>query len=240
MNMFDKFFDVVLADTPEGKEENFKLRYRVYCEEMGYEPTERFPDKKEFDCWDDSAVHFLIKHRASGEWVGAMRLVPEQNAELPFIRVMDNSLALKQFATSVEVSRLCLVKEIRRRKDDGGPPSGLKVRTQNKDVYDLFDRRQIEKSLIWGLFRAASRYCEQNQITNWYFLCARALARMIQREGFALEQIADACQHKGKRYPYNIEVSDILTNPFWDNDFKNNYLLYSESLSEDCDLSLAA
>jgi N-acyl amino acid synthase of PEP-CTERM/exosortase system len=238
--MFDQFFDVVLADTAEGIQENFRLRYKVYCEEMGYESTDQFPDKQECDEWDDSSVHFLIRHRASGEWVGAMRLVPEQNSELPFNSFMDDPIKLMQGNRSVEVSRLCLVKEIRRRKDDGKPPLGLKNTALSQDVYELYDRRQIEKSLIWGLIRAGSQYCEESNISNWYFLCARALARMIQRENFALKQIGQGCEHNGKRYPYAIEVSDVLANSLWENDFKNNYLLFSELSQHEIELPLAA
>jgi hypothetical protein len=44
---FRRFFKVSLATTPEQKQAVYRLRYRVYCEELQYEPAEAFPDKAE-------------------------------------------------------------------------------------------------------------------------------------------------------------------------------------------------
>ena len=60
---FRRFFKVSLATTPEQKQAVYRLRYRVYCEELQYEPAEAFPDKAEFDEFD--AVHTQVLKLAS-------------------------------------------------------------------------------------------------------------------------------------------------------------------------------
>ena len=81
--MFDNYFDVYLANTPEGKEEHYNLRYKVYCEEMGFEEKNDLMPGQEQDVWDEHSVHFLIRHRETGQWVGAMRMVFQQDGTLP-------------------------------------------------------------------------------------------------------------------------------------------------------------
>ncbi|MBS3963093.1 MAG: GNAT family N-acetyltransferase, partial [Methylomonas sp.] len=67
---FDSNFEVVLADTFESKLINYNIRYQVYCDEMGFEDKDVFPDEIEFDEWDKNSVHFLVRHKSSENWLG--------------------------------------------------------------------------------------------------------------------------------------------------------------------------
>src|ERR1700684_376337 len=68
---------VLVVDTPELLSEVFRLRYQVYCVEKGYEPGY---DGMESDEFDSDARHVLLIHRASGEPVGTVRIVPSSPA----------------------------------------------------------------------------------------------------------------------------------------------------------------
>lgn len=234
--MFDDYFDVYLADTAEGREEHYKLRYQVYCEEMGFEDKNIFSSEQEKDRWDDNAVHFVVRHKETKQWVGAMRMVFKQDGALPLQEHCSLNTRHEPKSIDIEISRLCLVKEIRRRKTDEEPPLGLNsntdAATRGKNVTDLFNRRQINVSLIWGLFRAASIYSEENGIDNWYFLSTKALARIIGREGFKMSQVGDVCYHRGERYPFKIDLNEILNNAIWSKNFKEGYRLFSELADE--------
>ncbi len=230
--MFDDYFEVFLADTPAGKRNHFNLRYQVYCEEMGYEDKTRFPEALEVDQWDDDSVHFIIRYKQTGQWIGAMRMVFPRDESLPLQELcaidQDNNA---QHSQSIEISRLCLIQDIRKRKTDEEPPLGLNVQADSqisKDVTQLYSRRHINKSLIWGLFRAASLYSQANNIDNWYFLGTKALARVISREGFKMQQIGEGCDHRGMRYPFKVEMREIMNNDIWSENFNNGYRLYSE------------
>jgi hypothetical protein len=51
------------------------LRYRVYCEEFGYEPAEAFPDKREMDDFDSHSMHCLVTHKRSKRAASCVRMI---------------------------------------------------------------------------------------------------------------------------------------------------------------------
>lgn len=74
---FQKYFEIVPANTPKLREEAFRVRYQTICQDLkmpGYEPS-RFPDGLEIDEYDDCAVHSLLYHRLSGDVAGTVRLI---------------------------------------------------------------------------------------------------------------------------------------------------------------------
>ena len=222
--MFDKYFEVFLADTAESRKIHFQIRYQVYCEEMGFEDKSVFIHKEEWDKWDQHSVHFIVRHKYTGQWVGAMRLVAPQGKQLPlndYTSLKDKQgNAIQIQSSNVELSRLCLIKEIRRRSTDTTPPLGLdqfqkdhakSAESQNSEnVEAIYKDRRINLSLIWGLFRAAADYSAQNNINRWFFLTNKALARVIGREGFVLHPVGEGCEHAGRRYPFSMELEEIF------------------------------
>jgi N-acyl amino acid synthase of PEP-CTERM/exosortase system len=127
--MFDKNFEVFLADTPESKAIHYSIRYQVYCEEMGFENKDNFPLEQEFDEYDSQSTHFIVRTRLTGHWVGAIRMVFNTDHFLPIEKhcVLNETINKSDSSQSVELSRLCLVKEIRRRFNDIDPPMELRT-----------------------------------------------------------------------------------------------------------------
>jgi N-acyl amino acid synthase of PEP-CTERM/exosortase system len=52
-----------------------RMRYDVYCRELGGERAEDHPDGRERDSYDRASVHILVRSVADGEPVGSTRLV---------------------------------------------------------------------------------------------------------------------------------------------------------------------
>ena len=230
---FDSSFEVFLADTLESKQIHYQLRYQVYCDEMGFEDKTQFPEQMEYDEWDDHSIHFLVRHKASGHWLGGLRLVSHRDQTLPF----ENSANLYQKILPVErqaaaeMSRLCVIKEARRFSSKRFAPYGIpeqEISKENDKVRSLYNFKNHTRSLMWGLFRAAAEYSSKQNLQYWYFLVAPALACFIRREGFEMRQVGDVCQHRGLRTPYQISVENILANPLWLKDYKQHYSLYSD------------
>ncbi len=223
--MFDDHFEVFLADTHESKKIHYSIRYRVYCEEMGFESKDDFPLEQEFDEYDNHSTHFIVRTKQSGQWAGAMRMVFKS---LPLEKhcILNKTIENNIFNRSIEISRLCLVKEIRRRNTDCDSPLGLEG--EEEAVIPFRSRKHIERSIIWGLFRAAAVHSKERNIKKWYFLGANALARIIRKKGFNMQQIGEPCNFNGERLPFEITLNEILSNTLWLNDFKNGYSLYSE------------
>lgn len=230
---FDNCFEVFLADTPESRQIHYNLRYQVYCEEMGFEDKTQYPDEMESDEWDDKAVHFLVRHKLSGHWLGGLRLVYNENGPLPFERhsTSHQHISPGQRKISVEMSRLCVIKEARRFSSKRFAPYGLpdqEIAAENDKVRSFYNFKNQTRSMIWGLFKAAVDYSAEKNLDYWYFIVAPALAYFIKREGFELSQIGEPCDHKGVRTPYRIAVKNILQNPLWQTDYKNDFYVYSE------------
>lgn len=230
---FDNNFEVFLADTPESKEIHYNLRYRVYCEEMGFEDKELFQNQMESDEWDDFAVHFLVRHKVLGFWIGGMRLVYENNNSFPFEQWSKSHQKIENEAEryAVEMSRLCVIKEARKFNSKRFAPFGLpneQVADDLDNVKSIFNYKNHSRSLMWGLIRAAAVYSYESNIDNWYFVVAPALAHFLNKGGLNLTQIGEPCDHRGLRTPYRLTVENVLANPLWMSDYKNNYRLFSE------------
>jgi N-acyl amino acid synthase of PEP-CTERM/exosortase system len=231
--MFDDNFEVFLADTPESEEIHYSIRYQVYCEEMGFENKEDFPSEQEFDEYDSHSTHFIVRTRQTGQWVGAMRMIFKKDQLLPLEKHCTLNATIKEdiFNRSIEISRLCLVKDIRRRSTDIDPPLGLgedgnEIKAED-NVIPFHRRKHAERSIIWGLFRAAALHSKERDIKKWYFLGTNALARIICKTGCNMKLIGESCNINGERFPFEMIVNEILSNSLWLNDFKNGYSLYS-------------
>lgn len=222
-----------LADTLESKQIHYNLRYQVYCDEMGFEDKSAFPEQMEFDEWDDHAVHFIVRHRASGHWLGGLRLVFNHHGIFPFEQVAKPHQQIKQTEreTAVEMSRLCVIREARRFSSKRFAPYGLpeqEISEENDKIKSLYNFKNQTRSIMWGLIRAAVVYSDELDLSHWYFIVAPALAGFIRREKFDMLQIGNPCEHRGSRTPYQLNVDNILANPLWEKDYKQHYSLYSE------------
>jgi len=64
------------------REEVYKIRYQVYCQELGYEREENCQNGMEQDIYDGRSIHCLLLHLRSGLYAGCVRLVlPDPQAK---------------------------------------------------------------------------------------------------------------------------------------------------------------
>lgn len=241
MNMLNNDFEILLADTTESREINYSIRYQVYCEEMGFENIENFPLEQEYDDNDQDgrSVHFIAKSKITGEWVGAMRLIFKQDTLLPIEESckLDEKVEINDFYGAVEISRLCLVKGIRKRFKDIDPPHGIMDEADQQEmegnVSVMHDHQKFSRMVLWGLLHAALEYGNSNKIMNSYFMTSKALARVLKRGGLNLISIGDACQHKGERFPFRMDTTDVYQSDAWKKEYSCGYSLYSDSADSD-------
>lgn len=236
---FDGNFEVFLADTLESKALHYNVRYQVYCDEMGFEDKEKFPDQLEFDQWDCHSVHFLVRDKLFGRWVGALRLVLPDRFSFPLEHhcTLEKNISRSQYLQSVELSRLCVLKEVRRFSGRRFALYGLEEQAspfiESSKVRALHSYKNLGLSVMWGLLRAAALYCAQKNIHDLYLLVAPALASTIRKEAFSVQQIGALCQHRGQRVPLQWKIDDVLANPLWEKDYKKEYGFYSECFEND-------
>ena len=70
---FRKYFRVVPALSEDQRLTVFRIRHSVYCEELGYEPSN--PDRLETDAYDHRSVHCFLQSVRTGQFVGCVRLI---------------------------------------------------------------------------------------------------------------------------------------------------------------------
>jgi len=202
---------VFLADTDEARKINFRIRYQVYCLETGYEDPSDFPDKIESDEFDPISAHFIVRARATGDWIAAMRLVIAPLADLPLnkLTTLDHDQlihhtrthSLSQFGRCAEVSRLCVVSQYRRRTHERNVPHQIPWNPDEEIENNASERRKAPW-LMLALLHSARIYSEEQDIAFWFFLTTTSLARIIKGLGMKLDQTGPACEHRGARYPY--------------------------------------
>ncbi|MBD9355127.1 PEP-CTERM/exosortase system-associated acyltransferase [Methylomonas albis] len=236
---FDSCFEVFFADTPESKRIHYNLRYQVYCDELGYEDKENFPEQMEFDEWDPHAVHFIVRQRYSGQWLGALRLVYQNQASFPFEAkcVPEHRISARQYQQSIEISRLCVLREARRFAPRAFQPCDMGAEqivkgNGNGNVRYLHTIKNQSRSIMWGLYRAAVIYSARNDIKRWYILVTPSLAHAVKKEGFEMHQVGKACDYRGQRIPYVLDVEHILANSLWQKDYRADYRKYSDLLAQ--------
>lgn len=231
--MLDNHFEVFLADTPESKEIHYSIRYQVYCEEKGFENKNEFLFQMEYDEHDDRSVHFIVRDKTIEKWVGAMRLIFKQNGLLP----IEQSCKINEYIHTndlfkvVELSRLCLLKEVRKTRNDIGSPNkndgNSHHQKESENIKLTSGQHNFKRKIIWGLFHAAAEYASVNNIQHCYFMTTSSLAKILRRGGLNLLNIGEPCQHKGERHPFKMNAVEAYQSNVWQDNNKS-YGLFSE------------
>ena len=204
---FQRYFSVSLALTPAQKSDVYKVRYRVYCEEFGYEPIDEFPDHEEFDQFDDNSLHCLISHKSTQLPAGCVRLVStgdDNKGKLPLEIYCAESLnvgAMDKFDakrhTISEVSRLAVDRSFRRRATES------KTRFGGADSIDCSRRERRTFSLISvSAFLAVTALTELTGRTNAFAMMEPFLPKLLLRSGITMTKIGRDIDYHGNRAPY--------------------------------------
>ncbi len=195
--MFDRHFEAYRADVWSAVETSFRLRYQVYCKDMGWEDPERFPDQMEVDEYDSLSTQFLVRRGRSKAWIAAMRLIVAPLESLPimkFTRIDDQTLPESAREEVLEISRMCVVTKYRRRK-----PSGP---FDPDDSFLGSSYRAKESWILLGLLRAVRQFSEETRRRYWLFYATDPLARLVRNAGFDIKAIGPHIEHRGLRRPY--------------------------------------
>lgn len=204
---FQRYFSVHFATTPEQRNDVYKIRYRVYCDEFGYESAEEFPENLEHDQFDESSLHCLIKHRGSQRPAGCVRLVTTgENGlqSLPLETFCADSLdreflgSLNLQRTSMcEVSRLAVDGAFRRRASESITRFG------DMDAIDCSSHERRTFSLISvAAFLAATSLTELTKRTNVFAMMEPFLPKLLERSGINFRKVGADMDYHGHRAPY--------------------------------------
>lgn len=215
IDVFNDYFEMVPAVSSELKEEVYKLRYQVYCIETGFENPGQYPDGMEFDEYDSHSIHYLIRHRRSGDYAATTRLIlpdalrPEKSFPLELHCKVDNFAVMEVVDRKHlgEASRLCVSKAFKKRKNESN--TLINADCTNQDYFTPHERRifpHISFSLIACLIRA----CRENDIHYFFGTLEPAWFRFLSSSGIHFTKIGPLIDYRGARWPGVIKVSDLL------------------------------
>lgn len=240
IDLFNQYFEVVSADTPEKLRECYRLRYEVYCTEgiiPGFHPDD-YPEGLEQDPYDERSVHCLLIHKPSGCIAGTVRLI------LPIPGKCDDKFPIEEHAGDSfypdiisfnnisrarlgEISRLILSPKFRARKGESRHPDGVaedneylteQNGTPNPQVHlekpgpHRNDPRRVFPHAILGLFVAIVRMSVEQNLTYWYGGMEPVCARFLRSFGIDFTPIGPIVDYYGSRRSYFGSVPDIMEN----------------------------
>ncbi len=213
---FMEYFSVVLANTDELRKEVYKIRYNVYCDELGFEDKEAFPEGLEQDDFDDFSTHLLLFHKATGAYAGTVRLVQPAAGSNEQILPMEKfcSHALDQEivellnqkpGTITEASRLAVPAIFRRRKGEDNKPfvyhgERADMASQNPAYFPY---------ISVGLYLAAATILVKD-LDYIMVMMEPRLARHLARVGIHFESAGQLIDYHGERAPYYISPKIFL------------------------------
>jgi N-acyl amino acid synthase of PEP-CTERM/exosortase system len=206
IEIYHQFFEVVRADTPERMREVFRLRYQVYCVENPFEDPADNPDGLERDRYDEHSIHSLLRHRASGEPVGAMRLImPLPGSQsLPMFEICRASREKLPAHSTAEFSRFAVSKNFRRRTNDALYGEGYSAEDLS------INSRRVIPHITLGLMASALEIGCERDIDHVCAIMEPSLLRLLAKFGIFFTPIGSMIEHHGMRQPSYSTVSDVL------------------------------
>jgi N-acyl amino acid synthase of PEP-CTERM/exosortase system len=214
---FKKYFSIRLADTEALRQEAFRIRYEVYCEELGFEDKNEFPDRLEQDAFDIVSDHLLLLHNSSQNFAGTVRFVhtsaskPEQ--KLPLEKYCGNAfdpslfdLKAQERGTIAEVSRLAVPAQFRRRSGEQGKPFIFEgTRTDISELVKNFPYIAV------GLYLGAAALCVLQKYHYVLVMMEPKLTKALSRVGIRFQQAGEPIDYHGKRAPFYISPDILLS-----------------------------
>lgn len=199
--IFAENFSIRLARDEASRDRVARVRYQVYCDELGFQLDQR--DGRETDAYDSHSLLCLLQHRASGLDAGCIRLVlpAPGGGELPFEpsgrSYIDRSRLdldrLDRFR-SCEVSRLALTPRFRYQLEERG---------------DSLDRRCLPM-LSMSLYHAAIALILGSDLQSVFMVNEVRLQRLLQRMGIHLLQVSDEFDYYGRRAVFFTHRAQLL------------------------------
>ncbi len=218
---FNQYFEMVPAISDDLKNEVYKLRYQVYCiengDKTGFKNPQDHPEGIEFDVYDSHSVHYLIRHRKRGHFMATTRLIltDARNQKKPFPIEINSQITnvnlLKTMSRSnlAELSRFCISKEFRQRKNEQYLIPTNEDDANSKTAFMQNDKRS-SSNLTLALFSCAIKMSSENNIQYWYAFMEPALERLVSNLGIHFVEIGPCVNFYGKRQPFVIKVNDLL------------------------------
>lgn len=212
---FTEYFEIVPALSNALRDEVYSIRHQVYCEELAFEPQR--PDRREYDEHDAHSLHLLIRSVKTNQFIGCTRIVrarPEDpNYPLPFEQTcaaaIDRSIVDPTKLprdTIAEISRLAVIAQFRKRKDDEKNPLSISDKAFGTPKQPRFPYIPV------GLYLGTIELARLNGVKTLFVLTEQRLANHFRKFGVDIRTIGAPVEHRGQRIPSMMATNGIIDN----------------------------
>jgi N-acyl-L-homoserine lactone synthetase len=168
-------------------EESFRLRYQVYCVERSFLNANDYPEQLERDEFDRYSVHVGIVDRQQS-LVASSRLIQVSMSGLPLFRhcqiFPDETELYCESNRIVEVSRLCVSRQIR-------------------------ERGQGRAAVVAALYRTLYQASKRAGFTHWLVATEHSLQRLVTSFGFPFRPVGPLTDYFGPVAPYLMDLREF-------------------------------
>lgn len=185
-----------------------RLRYEVYCEELGFLKPENYLTRLESDEFDVHSVQFAALNRQT-DVVATLRLVRDSPLGFPLEgRTAALWPAFDELPRdkTVEISRLILAKQYRRRATDGR----YGIAATGPDASAGAEQRSPYPLILFGLFRLMFEESLRTGLTHWLAAMEPWLQQFLDRFGFTFNAVGGPIDYFGEVVPYSARIEDIF------------------------------
>lgn len=203
---FSRYLTPQIATTDELRQEVYKLRHQVYCEELHFEEIkEGYQERDEFD---GRSRHCFIRHINSNQLAGTVRLIESNAANelLPLEAFCMHAINHPTIHPSnfrrdeiCEMSRLAVPANFRKRQVDKF--SGAETGAINENAYSATELRCFPYIAVC-LYMSAAAMSYQSKRFHTFVMMEPRLAKSLSLVGINFIKIGDTIEYHGQRAPY--------------------------------------
>ena len=180
---------VEIVSSPEQLLEAQRLRFRVYCQERGFEPG---TNGLEQDVFDPASRHVLVRNRNSGTVLGTVRIVLSDTTRglsgLPMRQACEPwVISPLPIVSTGEISRFALTRD----RASISPAAAALMRL----------------CLIRGLVQASA----ESQLTHWCAIMEPTLLRLLRATGIHFVAVGPTVEYHGTRQPAVCGIGTMLS-----------------------------
>jgi N-acyl amino acid synthase of PEP-CTERM/exosortase system len=172
--------------TREEREMAYRLRHRIFCEELGWvSARENLLELDEYDC-DRETVSFGV-FDSNGDLKAYLRLIPTSRPSMLediFSFLIGPGHELRKDSHTAEISRLCVAPEARR-----------------DSVAGNFGAHHVSMLLYKGVYN----WCLQNGVRSLYLVVEEKVCRLLNAMGFPCELLGE-----GREMPDGVKAVAAL------------------------------
>ncbi len=204
-----RLFALRIACDDDTEAQAFSVRWQVYCQELGYEPAERFPNQRESDTADLRSVQVIASYRPTGLPVACFRLLladPTHPRALFHVEQVCNNLSARAIPADgearrgcAELSRFCIISAFRRfDAETEMPPWGIAPAQWTAES-------KLRSGLAGLMWLTAAHIAVELRLDYLLTLMEPRLELLGRTMGLAFQAIGPPVNFRGQRIPYRID-----------------------------------